>query len=126
MLIVVNLQPPWIFLGGIFINNQGTKMTIDEIRDVFTVKTSYIPPEDIYYQRLGQMIREMRMHCNLTPMNIWDKVGITPSELHEYECGGRPIEIYTMLRLLSYLEYPSENSTTNKYRSYITGVLLTV
>ena len=55
-------------------------MKIQELYDIFTAKTTDIPPEDIYYQRLGRILHEMRIQQGVTPQQIHNDIGITPDE----------------------------------------------
>lgn len=81
-------------------------MTDKELYDIFTVRTTTIPPKWLYYQKLGQVLREMRTDANITPMHIMRDLDIPPDELREYESGQREISIYDLLNLLSYMENP--------------------
>lgn len=81
-------------------------MTNKELYDIFTVRTTTIPPKWLYYQKLGQVLREMRTDANITPMHIMRDLDISPDELREYESGQREISIYDLLNLLSYMENP--------------------
>ena len=102
---IVRSSSPLVFSGGIFFNNGGF-MTNKELYDIFTVRTTTIPPKWLYYQKLGQVLREMRTDANITPMHIMRDLDIPPDELREYESGMREISIYDLLNLLSYMENP--------------------
>ncbi len=81
-------------------------MTADDLHGILTLNMDSILSECLFYDRLGRMIREMRLEKSLTPNDVERAVGVTPSDLRRYEDGMQNIEIYTLLRLLSYLEFP--------------------
>lgn len=81
-------------------------MTKIDLYNIFTVNTKIIPPEYLYYQKLGQILNEMRTEHGISFMQIYDDIGIMPNELRDYESGGCEIPIYKLLILLGYLERP--------------------
>lgn len=85
-------------------------MTIEEAYNVLTVNTSDVVSEELYYYKFGRILREMRINKNLTITDVCNGTGISKTELREYEEGIRPIELYTALRLLGYLEYPNTSN----------------
>lgn len=86
-------------------------MTIEKLYNVLTANTSDVISEELYYYKFGRILREMRIKQELTPTDVHNGTGICPSELSEYESGMRPIELYTALRLLGYLEYPTSTES---------------
>jgi len=96
------------FSGGVFyqIKTWENTMNADQLHGILTLNMDSIPSECLFYDRLGRMIRDMRMEKSLTPNDVESAVGIRPNDLRRYEDGMQNIEIYTLLRLLSFLEFP--------------------
>jgi len=97
------------FSGGVFyqIKTRKNKMTADQLHGILTLNMDSIPSECLFYDKLGRMIRDMRLEKNLTPNDVESAVGIRPADLRRYEDGMQNIEIFTLLQLLSFLEFPN-------------------
>ena len=49
-------------------------MTKFDLYNIFTVNTKIIPPEYLYYQKLGQILNEMRTEHGISFMQIYDEL----------------------------------------------------
>lgn len=83
-------------------------MTTQELYEVLTLKSDWVPPEDVYYQKLGRVLREMRVAQGISSQEIARNLNIRPDELRGYEDGICEIPVYKLLLLVGYIENPNE------------------
>ncbi len=79
-------------------------MNKQEIYNIFTVGTEFIPPKTAYYAKLGRTLRDIRAEHQITVQQIQQKTGISADVLCKYENGMRDIPIYDLLTILSFIE----------------------